>query len=74
MIIAVDEVMKLPEFFGQTESTIAEKLNAAELMIRAYTNNSFQNRFVRFHAESLGNRIIVKSGLYHLSSNSRISQ
>ena len=74
MIIAVDEVMKLPEFFGQTESTIAENLNAAELMIRAYTNNSFQNRFVRFHAESLGNRIIGKSDYLKINDTVQISQ
>lgn len=74
MIIAVDEVMKLPEFFGQTESAIAEKLNAAELMIRAYTNNSFQNRFVRFHAESLGKRIIGTSDYLRVGDTVQISQ
>lgn len=31
MILAVDEVMKLPEFAVQTEKVIEEKLNAAEL-------------------------------------------
>lgn len=42
MILAVDEVMKLPEFaVQQNEKVIEEKLNAAELMIRAYTNNNF---------------------------------
>lgn len=46
MILAVDDVMKLPEFAVQNEKVIEEKLNAAELMIRAYTNNNFQNRFV----------------------------
>ena len=37
MILAVDDVMKLPEFAMQNEKVIEEKLNAAELMIRAYT-------------------------------------
>ena len=74
MIIAVDEVMKLPEFFGQTESVIADKLNAAELMIRAYTNNNFQNRFVRFRAESRGNRIIGTSDYLKVNDTVQISQ
>lgn len=52
MILAVDEVMKLPEFVNQDRQVIADKLDAAELMIRAYTHNNFQNRFVRFTAES----------------------
>ena len=50
MIIAVDEVMELPEFVGQNEKVIAAKLNAVELSIRSYTNTNFQNRYVRFHA------------------------
>ena len=74
MIIAVDKVMKLPEFFGQTESVIADKLNAAELMIRAYTNNNFQNRFVRFRAESRGNRIIGTSDYLKVNDTVQISQ
>lgn len=74
MIIAVDEVMKLPEFFGQTESVIADKLNAAELMIRVYTNNNFQNRFVRFHAESRGNRLLGTSDYLRVGDTVQISQ
>lgn len=74
MIIAVDEVMKLPEFFGQTESVIADKLNAAELMIRVYTNNNFQNRFVRFMTNSLGNRLFGTSDFLKVGDTVQISQ
>lgn len=49
MILAVDDVMKLPEFAVQNEKVIEEKLNAAELMIRAYTNNNFQNQVCSFY-------------------------
>ena len=45
MILAVDDVMKLPEFAVQNEKVIEEKLNAAELMIRAYTNPYFVGSF-----------------------------
>lgn len=57
MILAVDEVIDLPEFSRMTVEELEAKLKAAELAIRAYTHNSFQNRFVRFWAESDGHRL-----------------
>lgn len=74
MIVAVDEVMKLPEFANQTESVIADKLKAVELSIRAYTNNNFQNRYVRFLAESLGNRLMGVSDFLKVGDTVQISQ
>ena len=74
MIVAVDEVMKLPEFTGQSEAAIADKLAAIELSIRAYTNNNFQNRYVRFHAESLGNRVLGTSNFLKVGDTVQISQ
>lgn len=74
MILATEEVMKLPEFVTQNEKVIAEKLNAAELMIRAYTHNNFQNRNVRFTAESLGNRLLGVSDFLQVGDTVQISQ
>lgn len=74
MILAVDDVMKLPEFAGQDKTVIAEKLKAAELMIRAYTNNNFQNRFVRFTADSLGNSLFGVSDFLKVGDTVQISQ
>lgn len=74
MIITVDEIMKLPEFVGQSETIIADKLKAVELMIRAYTNNNFQNRYVRFHAASLGNRLFGISDFLRVGDTVQISQ
>lgn len=74
MIVAVDEVMKRPEFANQTESAIADKLKAVELSIRAYTNNNFQNRYVRFHAESLGNCLLGVSDFLKVGDTVQISQ
>lgn len=74
MIVSVDEVMKLPEFTGQSEKMIAEKLNAVELAIRSYTNNNFQNRYVRFHAESLGNRLFGTSDFLKNGDTIQVSQ
>lgn len=74
MIIAVDEVMRLPEFVGQNEKVIAAKLNAVELSIRSYTNNNFQNRYVRFHAASLGNRLLGTSDFLKKGDTVQVSQ
>lgn len=74
MIIAVDEVMGLPEFVGQNEKVIAAKLNAVELSIRSYTNNNFQNRYVRFHAKSLGNRLLGTSDFLKKGDTVQVSQ
>ena len=52
MIISVKELMEMPEFNGQSEKTLQRKLNAIEDLVRAYTNNNFQNRRIRFEAPS----------------------
>ena len=74
MIIAVDEVMGLPEFVGQNEKVIAAKLNAVELSIRSYTNNNFQNRYVRFHAQTLRNRLLGTSHFLKKGDTVQLSQ
>lgn len=74
MVLAVDDVMKLPEFTGQDKMVIAEKLKAAELMIRAYTNNNFQNRYVRFTADSLDNSLFGASDFLRVGDTVQISQ
>lgn len=58
MIVPIEKVMSLPEFERMDEQTMQDKLDALEILIRKYTNNNFQNRNVRFSAESLGNRIM----------------
>ncbi|MCF2569537.1 hypothetical protein I6E09_10220 [Mediterraneibacter glycyrrhizinilyticus] len=74
MIIAVNEVMELPEFVGQNEKVIAAKLKSVELAVRSYTNNNFQNRYVRFHAESLENRLLGTSDFLRVGDTVQISQ
>ncbi len=74
MIISVDDIMKLPEFSSQTEKVMSDKLNAAELMIRSYTNNNFQNRYVQFVAESLGDRLLATSAYLKVGDTVQISQ
>lgn len=74
MIVEVKKIMALPEFVNQTETVIAEKLKAVELSIRAYTNNNFQNRYVRFSAASLGNRLFGVSDFLKVGDTVQISQ
>lgn len=52
MIISVDELMQMPEFSGMSNTVLKRKLNGIEDLIRAYTNNNFQNRLKRFSAPS----------------------
>lgn len=74
MIVTVDEIMKLPEFAGQMEQVIFDKLKAVEVLIRAYTNNNFQNRYVRFRAESLGDHLLGTSNFLRVDDTVQISQ
>lgn len=50
MIVTVDTVKSMPEFAGLDDKILSRKLNSIEQLIRAYTNNNFQNRDVRFVA------------------------
>lgn len=52
MIISVDELMRMPEFSTISVDTLKRKLNGIEDLVRAYTNNNFQNRMKRFSAPS----------------------
>lgn len=57
MIVAVRELLTMPEFSGKSEEALKRKLNAVEHLIRSYTNNNFQNRSIRFQGSSEGDRI-----------------
>lgn len=54
MILSVEELMKHPEFKNQDAEIMKKKLDAVELLVRKYTNNNFQNRNIRFLADSVG--------------------
>ena len=44
MIIPVETLTSMDEFRGVDSNTLERKLNSVEQLIRAYTNNNFQNR------------------------------
>ena len=57
MIISVTELMGNDMFSELSEEQLKAKLDALESMIRAYTNNNFQNRAVRFQGKSFGSKV-----------------
>lgn len=52
MIVSVDELLRMPEFSNMSGTVLQRKLNGIEDLVRAYTNNNFQNRMKRFSAPS----------------------
>ena len=57
MIISVDEAKKIIQFGNWTDERILKKLLAVEQTIRKYTNNNFQNRFIRGQFSTDGMRL-----------------
>lgn len=58
MVISVTELMENDMFSELSEGQLKAKLDALESMIRAYTNNNFQNRAVRFCGKSFGSMVM----------------
>ena len=54
MIISVSEAKTYPEFADMSDDELTTLLDAVESLVRKYTNNNFQNRFIRFKASSEG--------------------
>lgn len=55
MILSVEEAKSfLPELSTMSDDLLKQKLGAVEVMVRKYTNNNFQNRNIRFLADSVG--------------------
>jgi hypothetical protein len=54
MIVKVEDLMTFPEFNGMSADILKMQLDSIEQMVRKYTNNNFQNRNIRFLADSIG--------------------
>lgn len=54
MIIKADDLLNIPEFEGISADVLQQKLEAVEDLIRSYTNNNFQNRYIRLNGSSDG--------------------
>lgn len=58
MILPINELLERPEFSRETQESLTRKLEGLERLIRAYTNNNFQLRAVRFWAVSSGDKLL----------------
>lgn len=74
MIISIEELTRMPEFNGIDESVLKRKLNGIEDLIRAYTNNNFQNRMKRFAASSSSSVLRDWSKLMQMGDTVQISE
>lgn len=74
MIITVDEVKTFPEFQGMSDDELTTLLDAVESLVRKYTNNNFQNRFIRFKASSEGKVLNGTSAYLHVGDTVQISE
>jgi hypothetical protein len=74
MVIKPEELTKIPEFSEKTETELKHMQDAIEQLIRVYTNNNFQNRYVRFYATSDGNRLYGVSEFLSVGDTIQISQ
>lgn len=74
MIVSVKELMEMTEFIGMSESVLERKLKAIEDLVRAYTNNNFQNRMKRFSAPSSDSLLLGWSKLLKVGDTVQISE
>lgn len=74
MIISVDDVVNKYHLFEDTpKEVVQEKLDALESLIRAKTNNNFQNRNIRIKCPSVDNYLVGMSPYLKVGDTVEIS-
>lgn len=74
MIVPVEVLTSISKFSGKDAQMLKKKLNAVELLIRSYTHNNFQNRYVRFCGESSENKVFGHSPFLKIGDTVQITQ
>ena len=74
MIISVSEARTYPEFADMSDDELTTLLDAVESLVRKYTNNNFQNRFIRFKASSEGKVLDGTSDFLQVGDTVQISE
>lgn len=74
MIISVEELMEMTEFQGISEKTLERKVKGIEELVRAYTNNNFQNRTKRISAPSLNGKLLGRCQFFKAGDTVQISE
>lgn len=73
MILTVEEYRTLNPNDTETDSALEFKLRALESAIRAYTNNNFQKRSIRFSCQVLDGKLFFASNLIKPGDTVQIS-
>jgi hypothetical protein len=73
MIITVAELKKQIDCGTSTDEQITVRLEAIEAVIRAYTNNNFQQRTIRFDGDSHGMNIYGVPQYFEIGDTVQIS-
>jgi len=71
------DIAELKKELGNAEisdNSLSRKMKAIEKAVRAYTNNNFQNRLVRFEAPSENNSLCITSPYLAVGDTLQISQ
>lgn len=74
MIITVEDLRKQVECGSATDELITIKLDAIEAVIRAYTNNNFQQRSIRFAGRSEGSKVYGSPQYFTVGDTVQISE
>lgn len=73
MIISVENLKRQIDCGTATDDLITAKLEAIEAVIRAYTNNNFQQREIRFVGRSEGNSVYGSPQFFSVDDTVQIS-
>ncbi len=74
MIVKVEKLTSMDEFKGIDADVLSMKLEAIENLIRAYTNNNFQNRAMRIEAPIENGVLLGHSPYFKVGDTVQISQ
>ena len=74
MIVKVEKLTSMEEFKGMDTDVLTMKIEAIENLIRAYTNNNFQNRVMRIEAPIENGVLLGHSPYFKVGDTVQISQ
>lgn len=73
MILSVKEYLTLNPTDNVSSDLLEAKLRGIESAIRAYTNNNFQKRNIRFICPVVGSKLLLNTGLLKVGDTVQIS-
>lgn len=74
MLIDINELLAMSEFSSIPAPQLKRQMAAVESIIREHTKNNFQNRLIRFEAESTGNVLLGTHSYLNVGDTVQISE